>query len=87
LLLASLNIIYKGPSIDYIPTELIGVGDNTERSDIHKRINPIWTKKNCHSSGSSLLLCLYIRRAIKLTVVIVVMTVVIISELCKFCFK
>jgi hypothetical protein len=37
---------YKSPGSDQIPTELIQAGDETLRSEIHKRIKFIWNKKD-----------------------------------------
>jgi hypothetical protein len=64
--------IYKSPSTDQIPAELIQVGGEILRSEIHKLINSIRTKENCLISERSLLLYQFTRRAIQLTVVIVV---------------
>jgi hypothetical protein len=38
---------------------------------IHILINSVWNKENCHSSGRNLLLYLFIKRVMKLTVVII----------------
>jgi hypothetical protein len=36
---------YKSPGSDQIQAELIQAGGETRRSDIHKLINPIWSKE------------------------------------------
>jgi hypothetical protein len=64
---------YKSRGIDQIQAELIHA-ENTTRtllSEIHKLINSIWIRNNCHSSGGNLLLYLFIKRVIKLSVIII----------------
>jgi hypothetical protein len=63
---------YNLPGSDQIPAELIQEGGEILRSNIHKLINLFGIRKNFLISGKSLLLYQFIRRAIKLTVVIIV---------------
>jgi hypothetical protein len=46
---------------------LIQAGGNTLHSENHK----LWIRKNCHSSERNLLLYIFIKRGIKLTVAII----------------
>jgi ABC-type glycerol-3-phosphate transport system permease component len=64
--------IHKLPRIGQIPAQLIQAGgNNILRSEMHKPINSIWKKRNnYHSNGWNLLLYLFIKRVIKLTVTI-----------------
>ena len=50
----------------------------TIHSQIHKLINSIWNKETCLNSGRSQILYLFIRRVVKLTVVI--------KQVHHFCF-
>jgi hypothetical protein len=61
---------YKLPGIDQIPAEPIHAGGETLWSEIHKIIL-CGIRKNCLSSGRSPLSYQFTRRAIKLTVVII----------------
>jgi hypothetical protein len=54
---------YKLPGFDHIPSELIQAGDNTLCSEIDYFVNFVLNERN-------LLLCLCIRRTIKVTVII-----------------
>jgi hypothetical protein len=60
----------KLPRTDQILAKQIQVGGNILCSEIHKLTFFIWNK-NCHSSGRNQLLYLFIKRAIKVTVVII----------------
>jgi hypothetical protein len=60
---------YKSPGIDEIPAELIQAG-GALRSEIHKLLIGFGIRKNYQNSGRNLLLYLFIRRAIKWTIVI-----------------
>jgi hypothetical protein len=62
---------YTSPGSDQTPAELIQAGGETLQSEIHKLFNSIWNK-NCLISGRGLLMYQFTRRAIKLTVVIIV---------------
>jgi hypothetical protein len=57
---------YKAPCSDQIPTDQIQAGEG-----IHKLIVLIWKKNNCVTSGTSQLSCLFTKRVIKLTAVII----------------
>jgi len=57
--------------IDQISAELIKAGDRTIYSEIHKLINCVGIRRNCLSRGRSQSLCLFIRKAIKQTAVII----------------
>jgi hypothetical protein len=63
---------YNSPGSDQILAELINAGGEMLRSKIRKPINSLWNKKKCLISGRSLLLYQFARRAIKLTVLIIV---------------
>jgi hypothetical protein len=61
---------YTSPGTDHIPAELIKAGGRKIRSDIHNLLNSIWNKVGLRS-GRSLSLCLFFRRVIKQTLVII----------------
>jgi hypothetical protein len=61
---------YKSPGTDQIPAELIQAGGNTLHSESTNLLILFGIRKNSHSSGRNLLLYLFIKRVIKLTVVI-----------------
>jgi hypothetical protein len=56
---------YKLPGIDQVLAELIQAEGNTLHSEVHKLINSVWIRKNCHSYGCNLLLCLFLKIGIK----------------------
>jgi hypothetical protein len=60
---------YKSPSSDQIPEDMIQAGGETLRSEIHKLINSTWNKKEFPDQWKK---CSFTRKAIKLTVVIIV---------------
>jgi hypothetical protein len=39
---------YKSPGVDHIPAEMIGAGEETLSSEIHKLIKLIWNKELPH---------------------------------------
>jgi hypothetical protein len=59
---------YKFPGTDQIPAKLIKAGDETVHSEIQRLICFIWS---CHSSGRNLLLYQFIKRVIRLIVIII----------------
>jgi hypothetical protein len=59
---------YKSPGIDNIPAELIRARGEILYSEIHRLICCIW---NYHSSGRDLLLYQFIKRVIRLIVIII----------------
>jgi hypothetical protein len=62
---------YKSPGTDQIPTELIkaGVKHNVLR---YKNLSVLYRiRRNCHSSGRNLLLYQFIKRAMRLIVIII----------------
>jgi hypothetical protein len=61
---------YKSPSTDQIPAELIKAGGETLCSEIH-RLVLYGIRRNCHSSGSNLLLYQFQKRVIRLIVIII----------------
>jgi hypothetical protein len=61
---------YKSPCADHIPAELMQVG-GTLHSEIHKLIKLIGTKKNCPTCGRNQLSCLFTKRVIKRSAVII----------------
>jgi len=61
----------KSPDIDEIPAELIKAGGRTIHCEIHKLLNLFGIRGNCLRSGRSRSLCLFMRRMIKQTVVII----------------
>jgi hypothetical protein len=63
---------YKSPGTDQILAELIEAGGETLCSDIHKHICSIYgIRRNHHSSGRNLLLYQFIKRMIRLIVIII----------------
>jgi hypothetical protein len=62
---------YKSPGSDNIPAELIKAGGETLYSEIHRLfvLYGIW--RNCHSSEKNLLLYQFIKRVIRLIVIII----------------
>jgi hypothetical protein len=56
---------HKSSGIDQIPAKLTKAGGRTIRSEIHKLLILFGISRNCLSSGRSLSLCLFIKRAIK----------------------
>jgi hypothetical protein len=63
---------YKSPGSDKISAQLIQAGGETLRSEMKKLINSVRNKEELSDSERRLLLYLFTRRAIKLTVVTVV---------------
>ena len=61
----------KSPDIDEIPAELIKAGGRTIHCEIHKLLNLFGIRGNCLRSRRSRSLCVFIRRMIKQTVVII----------------
>jgi hypothetical protein len=61
---------YKSPGTDQIPAELIKAGGETLCSEIELFVL-YGIRRNCHSSGGSLLLCQFIKGVIKLAVIII----------------
>jgi hypothetical protein len=61
----------RSPGIDQIPAELIKAGGRIIRSDIHKLIISFGIRRSCLRNGRSQSLCLFIRRVIKQTVLII----------------
>jgi hypothetical protein len=55
---------------DQIPAELIKAGGETLCSEIHKLV-VYGIRRNCHRSRTNLLLYQFIRRVIRLTVIII----------------
>jgi hypothetical protein len=55
--------------IDQIPTEMIQVGGNTLRSQIHNLINSIWNKEQLPQQWKESI-NVFMKRVIKLTVLI-----------------
>jgi hypothetical protein len=62
---------YKSPGTDHILTELIKAGGETLYSEYKDLLVLDGIRKKCHSSGSNLLLYQFIKRVIKLIVVII----------------
>jgi hypothetical protein len=62
---------YKSPGNDWIPAVLFKAGAETLRSEIHKLIILYIIRRNCHSSGRNLLLNQFIKRVIRLIVIII----------------
>jgi hypothetical protein len=62
---------YKSPGTDQIPAEFIKAGGEILYSEIHRLIRSIRNKENRHSSGRNLLLYQFIKRVIRLTVIII----------------
>jgi hypothetical protein len=60
---------YKSPGTDEILAKLIEAGGETLCSEIHKLV--LYGMRNCNSSGRNLLLYQFIKRVIKLTVIII----------------
>jgi prolipoprotein diacylglyceryltransferase len=61
---------YKSPGTDNIPAELIKAGGETLCFEICKLVI-YGIMRNCHSSGRNLLLYQFIKRVIRLTVIII----------------
>jgi hypothetical protein len=61
---------YKSPGTDNILAEMIKAGDETLYSEIH-RLTVYGIRRKCHSSGRNLLLYQFIKRAIRLNVIII----------------
>jgi hypothetical protein len=61
---------YKSPGTDQILAELIKARSETLYSEIH-RLVLYGIRRNCHSSGRSLLLYQFIKRGISLIVIII----------------
>jgi hypothetical protein len=61
----------KSLDSDQIPAELIEAGGKTLLSAIQKLDNFFEVRKNCLISGRGLLLCQFIKRVTKLTVIII----------------
>jgi hypothetical protein len=62
---------YKSPGTHNIQAELIKAGGDTLYSEIHRLICVYGIRRNCHSSGRNLLLYQFIKRAIRLIVIII----------------
>jgi hypothetical protein len=62
---------YKSPGIDQIPAELIQAGGIHYVLRSTNLLIVFGIRKNCQSIGRNLLLCLFIRRVIKQTIVII----------------
>jgi hypothetical protein len=62
---------FKSLGTNQILAELIKAGGETLYSEIHRLICSIWNKEYCHSSGRNLLLYQFIKRAIRLIVIII----------------
>jgi hypothetical protein len=60
---------YKSPGTDQIPAKMINAGGETLSSEIHKFIL-YGMRRSCHSSGRNLLLYQFIKRVIRLVVII-----------------
>jgi hypothetical protein len=61
----------RSPHTDHISKELTQAGGNILRYEIYELIYCLLNTENCHSNESNLLLKLFMRRVIKLTVVII----------------
>jgi hypothetical protein len=62
---------YKSPGTDNIPAELIKAGGETLYLGYTDLFVVYGIRRNCHSSGRNLLLYQFIKRAIRLTVIII----------------
>jgi hypothetical protein len=62
---------YKSPGSDQISAELFKAGGEILCSQIHEFFVLYGIRRNCHSSGRNLLLYLFIKRVIRLTVMII----------------
>jgi hypothetical protein len=62
---------YKSPGTDQIPAELIKGGGERFYSKIHKLICSKWNKEELPQYRRNLLLYQFIKRAIRLTVIII----------------
>jgi hypothetical protein len=62
---------HKSPSVYQIPAERIQAGGEILCSEIHKLIKLIWKKEELPPGERSQLWCLFTKRVIKLTVVII----------------
>jgi hypothetical protein len=63
---------YKTPGSDQIPAESIQAGGEILLSAIHKLINSVWNKEELLISERSLLLYMFTKKVIKLTVIITI---------------
>jgi len=62
---------YKSPGTDQLPVELIKAGGETYVLR-HRNLFVLYRiRRYCHSSGRSVLLCEFIKRVIRLTVIII----------------
>jgi hypothetical protein len=59
--------MYKSPGTD----QLIKAGGETLYCEVHKLICSIGKRRNCHSNGRKLLLYQFIKRVIRLAVIII----------------
>jgi hypothetical protein len=75
---------YKSPDIDQIPTELITAGGETLQSEIHRFIVVHRIRRNCQSSGGNLLLYQFIKRVVRLILIIIEGSVSLINCLQNF---
>jgi hypothetical protein len=62
---------YKSPGTDQISAELMKAGGEILRSEMHKLIFLYGIRRNSDSIGRNLLLCQFIERVIRLTVIII----------------
>jgi hypothetical protein len=62
---------YKSPGTDHIPAKLIKAGSEILCSEIHKLIHSIWNKEELPQQWEDLLLYQFIKRVIRLTVIII----------------
>jgi hypothetical protein len=62
---------YKSPGTDQIPAKLVKTGGETLYSEINTLICSMWNKEECHSSGRNLLLYQFIKRGMRLIVIII----------------
>jgi hypothetical protein len=65
------SFLEEKPDIDKVPAEMIQTGGDTLRSEIQNLICFIWNKEGFSQKGINLLLCLFIKRVKKLSVVII----------------
>jgi hypothetical protein len=62
---------YKSPGVDHVPAELIQVGGETLRSEIHKLVKLIWNKEQLpHQWKESVMVPIH-KKVIKVNVVII----------------
>jgi hypothetical protein len=62
---------YKSPGTDQISAKFIKTGGETLCSEIHTLFVVYGIRRNCHSSGRNLLLYQFIKRVIRLVVIII----------------